>query len=137
MMHQKVTLVALSFKQFGFEQLSSWVDPFAEHAKKMDNSENVTSHQVAFLSVIDQGFISNLLRGSVLNGLKRSLPDEFHATSLLHLGDTDKICQELELSNRIIGHALLVDQKGRIRWRGCATAEEGEIDSLLRCADRL
>ena len=60
----KVTLLALSFKQFGFMQLESWAAPFSELAEGTKGG----ALQVVQLSAVDKGFIANLLRGSMING---------------------------------------------------------------------
>ena len=39
--------------------------------------------------------------------------------------------------NRLTLYVLLVDQKGRVRWRGTGKGTPDETESLIRCARQL
>ena len=65
--------------------------------------------------------------------MKKTICESRHDTAVLYAGDTDKLCDDLRITNKLIGHAFLVDVKGRVRWHGCGNAEEEEVVSLLRC----
>lgn len=43
----------------------------------------------------------------------------------------------LDIVNRLTLYVLLVDQKGRVRWRGTGKGTPDEIESLIRCARQL
>ena len=124
-LHGNLSLVALSFKQFGFVQLASWVDPFVAHVeagagagaaaaggggapakgnKKARRREARDARaaagggggggapQVVQVSAIDAGFIANLLKGSMITGLKQSIDVKRHDKALVFIGDTDAVC---------------------------------------------
>lgn len=136
----KVTLVALSFKQFGFAQLESWVKPFMERVHEKGKSKceiKPPPVQVVHLSAMEGGFIANLLKGSVLSGLKKVTPPQLHATSLVFVGDVNPMVESLDVSNRLVGHIFLVDKEGRVRWRGCGPASELELGRLLEATEIL
>ena len=76
------------------------------------------------LSALEGGFIANLLKGSMKGGLAKAIPPERHATALVFAGDVDPLCDGLAITNRLIGHAFLVDSAGRVRWRACGVATE-------------
>jgi len=67
----KVSLVALSFKQFGFVQLPSWIEPFQ---KDVDNLKTSKKIQVVQISATGDGFVQSLLKGSMIGGLRNSIP---------------------------------------------------------------
>ena len=152
----KVSLVALSFKQFGFEQLDSWIHPFLQAAQEAQGTSAAEpaqypqkirkgtrgrraseSFQVMQLSALEGGFIANLLKGSMKGGLAKAIPPERHATALVFVGDVDPLCDGLAITNRLIGHAFLVDSAGRVRWRACGVATELEEQRLRACVEML
>ena len=44
----------------------------------------------------------------------------------------DHFCERLALHNRMMGHVLLVDRAGRVRWRAHGAPAQGEAENLLR-----
>ena len=130
----KVTLVALSFKQFGFVQLESWVKPFLANRGALKGKPPV---QVVQLSAMEGGFIANLLKGSVVSGLTKATPPALHGNSLVYVGGLDLLCEGLDVSNRLVGHVFLVDPEARVRWRGCGPASGLELDRLYEAVDVL
>ena len=137
----KVTLVALSFKQFGYVQLASWIAPFQHAALELrvgggssrasrKSGGGAPAVQVLQVSAMEGGFINSLLKGSVKSGLVRSTPAAMQASSAVFVGDCDPLCEGLGVENRLLGWAFLVDADARVRWRGCGTALPEEIESL-------
>ena len=35
------------------------------------------------------------------------------------------------------GYVFLIDDKDKIRWRGCGQSKESELNNLYRCTDNL
>lgn len=156
-LQNKVSLVAVSFKQFGFVQLDSWIQPFLEVVTAASAADDASgkglkqqrkkragrgrggngSTQIVQLSALEGGFIANLLKGSMKGGLLKAIPPERHATALVFVGDVDPLCEGLAISNRLIGHAFLVDANGKIRWRACGAATEEEVRRLGTCVAEL
>jgi len=125
----KVSLVAISFKQFGFLQLDSWIQPFLDASSAAKKDKKRVS-QVIQLSMTEGGIIANLLRGSMVSGLREAIPVERHPNSLVHIGKIHDFCDALRIGNQLVGHVFLVDQKGKVRWSGCGEAEAEELDRL-------
>ena len=141
--HGKITLVALSFKQFGFVQLPSYIEPFQAEAAALQAkgcgsaskgkggaSSKPAQAQVVQLSAMEGGFIANLLKGSVTAGLLKATPASLHATSAVFVGDVDPLCNGLEVDNRLLGHAFLLDADAKVRWRACGAATPDEVKGL-------
>ena len=156
-LQNKVSLVAVSFKQFGFVQLDSWIQPFLEVVTAASAADDASgkmlkqqrkkragrsrggsgSMQIVQLSALEGGFIANLLKGSMKGGLLKAIPPDRHATALVFVGDVDPLCEGLAISNRLIGHAFLVDPNGKVRWRACGAATEEEVRHLRTCVAEL
>jgi hypothetical protein len=47
------------------------------------------------------------------------------------------IATKLLLPNKFTGYAYLIDDLGRVRWRGCGKAEDEDLEALYKCAQEL
>jgi mitochondrial ATPase complex subunit ATP10 len=138
----KISIVGISFKQYGFEQLVSWMEPLqnkynliqTQNNKKSTSKQNV---QLMYCSMTEGGLLASLLRGSMKSGLSKTIPKELHSTSMVYVGDLDKICETLNIDNRLVGHLFLLDSKAKVRWHGCGDATPDELESLVKMVDEL
>ena len=89
------------------------------------------------VSALEGGFITNLLKGAMMGGLTKAIPPKRHSTALVFVGDVDPLCDCLDVTNRLIGHAFLVDGTGKVRWRACGRATEEEVRYLRACISEL
>lgn len=136
----KVSLVGISFKQYGFEQIISWMEPLQNEYNIMKNTSKPKSKhrfQIMYFSMTEGGMLASLLRGSMKSGLSKTIPREFHDTSVVYVGVLDKICEKLNIDNRLVGHMFLLDEKARVRWHGCGDATEEELVNLVKLIGEL
>uniref|UniRef100_A0A7S1BRD1 Mitochondrial ATPase complex subunit ATP10 n=1 Tax=Corethron hystrix TaxID=216773 RepID=A0A7S1BRD1_9STRA len=144
------TLVAISFKQYGFEMLPSWIGPFERvfNEENENLSQRRKKHRRSAISVrpnivqiaISEGGILRLLSSIVTNSMRRNVPQHLHDNTLLHFGDGEDVGilrDVLRMHNDLPGYVVLVDGKGRVRWMGSGLPEEEEIDILVGCARNL
>lgn len=126
------TLVAISFRDFGYKLLPSWLDPFEE---KIGNNDRV---EVIRLNLSEGWFNKWILRG-VLRGLtKRNTPVEEHDSTLLYFGsDLELFRDALRMHNVLTGYVFLLDGLGRVRFAGSGPASEEEVERLVKFANDL
>eukprot|EP00586_Coscinodiscus_wailesii_P011185 CAMPEP_0172498086 /NCGR_PEP_ID=MMETSP1066-20121228/109130_1 /TAXON_ID=671091 /ORGANISM="Coscinodiscus wailesii, Strain CCMP2513" /LENGTH=289 /DNA_ID=CAMNT_0013271213 /DNA_START=131 /DNA_END=997 /DNA_ORIENTATION=- len=105
------TLVTISYKDYGFKLLPSWIDPFT--AAFLQKPSNASLLQVA---VTEGGMFRNLLKPLVLRGMKGNTPTEQHDSFLTYFGDTEDWRDRLRMHNTMTGYVILVDGFGRVRW---------------------
>ena len=105
-----------------------------------------------------EGAVYKLLQGTMLALMKRQVPAESWNSSFVTFDGIDNFRKELDLKNRLVwnisvyaffsdthvlthdfqvGYVFLVDQAGRIRWKGVGYAQHHEMKSLLECAVQL
>jgi hypothetical protein len=96
----------------------------------------------------------------MLSLMKRQIPKEAWGSSFVTFDDAGAIRKDLDMKNRLVSrwqgyapscvrsltappplpqvsYVFLVDQEGRIRWKGVGYAQHHEMKSLLECAAQL
>jgi len=126
------TLLAISFKQHGFEMLPGWIDPFEEAFRGEERDVKVTK-----LSITEGGFIYKLLKGSITRKFKTDTPENEHANTWLYFGYPDNFKDALRMHNTLTAYYILLDRVGRVRWMGSGEASEEELNVLIQCAKDL
>ena len=93
--------------------------------------------QRADLNVEDNTMKAGLIR-MFMGGIRRKLPENRHGRYfLVRRGFEDDMRKNIGIFNNQVGYVYLVDSECRIRWAGCAEADQEEIESLLRGVKRL
>mmetsp|Transcript_26324 Transcript_26324/g.40777 ORF Transcript_26324/g.40777 Transcript_26324/m.40777 type:complete len:315 (-) Transcript_26324:64-1008(-) len=134
------TLVAISFKQFGFEKLKGWIEPFETavcHGIGPDSRAGRA--KVVQISIIEGG-LYKMFSGLFIQSWKSSTPEELHENTLLHFGsedDTKSFRENIRMHNTLTGYVALVDGLGRVRWMGSGEASDDEVATLIDCAREL
>ena len=132
------TLCAISFKQFGFKQLQSWILPFTDTlCHGIGPSSRVGRVRVVQISITEGGGIMNMMKGLMIRSMKSSTPVELHESSLVFFGskeDTISFKQNLRMHNTLVGYVALVDELGRVRWMSSGEANKTELTSLIESA---
>jgi mitochondrial ATPase complex subunit ATP10 len=127
------TLVAVSFRDFGYQQLPSWLDPF--------NTAMVGKGRVEVvrLNITEGWFSKYFLRGLIRNATKRNTPPEEHDSTLLYFGSSglDDFRDALRMHNAMAGYVFLLDGLGRVRFAGSGAATEAELQRLVKFAKHL
>jgi ATPase complex subunit ATP10 len=136
------TLLLLSFKDLGYQMLSTWRAPFEEaflnESKSISGSGS--SPNVVELTVTEYNFLLlKLLRPIVTRAFKNSKSQEAgeYENTLLYFGRPNEFCDALRMHNSLTGYALLVDYEGRVRWMGSGEASEEEAQLLVNCTKEL
>ena len=123
------TVVAVSFRDFGYNLLSSWLDPFKEAMEGKDRVE------VVRLNLSEGWFNKHILRGFIQGLTKKNTPEAEHERTLLYFGGSDSLegfrdC--LRMHNVMTGYVFLLDGLGRVRFAGSGPATDEEVQRLIR-----
>lgn len=127
------TLIALSFKDFGYKMLPRWIVPFEEALKKSGRASVVHIN-------VTEGYFLQLLSGLFTASVKKNTPVDRHDSTFLYFGgasSVDNFRDTLRLHNTLCGYVLLVDGQGRLRWIGSGSPNEEELDLLIQCGHEL
>lgn len=68
-----------------------------------------------------------------LSSLRSQIPQQHQAAYMLSGQNIEMERQALGLHNKHVGYTYLVDPACRIRWAGCAFAEQAERNALISC----
>jgi hypothetical protein len=83
-----------------------------------------------------QGWLFRLFSGALVASTRGALAADVAACSAVSFEPSqqamDHFCERLALHNRMMGHVLLVDRAGRVRWRAHGPPAPGEADNMLR-----
>jgi ATPase complex subunit ATP10 len=125
------TLVAISFRDFGYNLLASWLDPFAEAMTGKDRVEVVRLN-------LSEGWVNKwILRGFITGLTKRNTPQSEQDRTFLYFGDLESFRDSLRMHNVMTGYVFLLDGLGRVRFAGSGPASEEEAERLIRFAKEL
>jgi ATPase complex subunit ATP10 len=81
------TLVAIAFKQFGAQMLTSWTTPFIT---KFQTNKRV---EVVHLSITEGWFLSKFLRPLLTRSARSNTPPSQQATTLLHYASANSLSE--------------------------------------------
>lgn len=129
------TLLAISFKDFGYKMLSKWTTPFAEAVVCQKHQQQASVVNI----YISQGFFLKLLSGLFTANAKKNTPPDRHESTFMYFGnDVQQLfCDVLRMHNTLTGYVLLLDGLGRLRWIGSGLPTEKELEVLIQCAKDL
>ena len=102
-------LLAVSFKQFGYDMLPSWT-------AALNPSVPVTN------LVVGDGGVLKLFRGFLASSLRKSVKKEKWKTTYTFNGDHSSLREGLEMTNTLTGYVFYIVD-GKVVWRGCGNAE--------------
>jgi len=128
------TVIAISFRDYGFQQLPSWIEPFEAAFSNKDRVE------VLKLSISEGWFSKFILRGFILSSTRRNTPTTEHDRTLLNFAKSSALelfRDSLRMHNVLTGYVFLLDGLGRVRFAGSGKASEEEAARLVRFAQEL
>jgi len=132
------TLVAISYKDYGYKLLPTWLDPFEnEFSKKKLRVEVESRVSTVKLAVTEGGFIFRMLKGLITSEMKRNTPEDQHKSYLAYFGNADDFRDNLRMHNTMTCYVVLLDGFGRVRWMGSGEAAEKEVEVLLELTNQL
>ncbi len=127
----KCTLVNISFRDSGYKNISSWMEPFLD---AFSEDRGVNSVKVS----ITERWSLYMLRSALTNLMRRNTPPKEHDNTLLYFGsDVDDFRDMLRMHNLMANYVFLVDALGRIRFSSSGQATTEEIDRVIRFAKDL
>jgi ATPase complex subunit ATP10 len=126
------TLLAVSFRDFGYQQLASWVNPFRQQFCSSDRVE-------VYKLLISEGWLTRyFLRQVIQASVKSNTPVEDYRNTLLHFSsDSDVFRDPLRMHNLMSGYIFLLDGMGRVRLAGSGPASTEDVDTLIRLTNDL
>lgn len=140
----RATVVTLAFQGSSQRQLEPWhralwealAPPPASAPPAAPAAVVPALPPVALLNVLYlQGWFWRLAGRVIKAATARSLPPGLAAATHVVLQpsarDADHACDALGVHNRMMGHVLLVDARGRVRWRAHGVPGEGEAAALV------
>jgi mitochondrial ATPase complex subunit ATP10 len=125
------TLLAISFRDYGFRQLPSWIGPFTEALGMHDRVE------VMKINVANDWFVRYFLRPVVTYLNKRYTDPKEHDSTFMYFRKTDELCDTLRMRNVMVGYVFLLDGIGRVRFAGSGEATDEEVSSLISLTKKL
>lgn len=130
------TLVAICFRDIGYSQLPSWIDPFE---KELGNKDRV---RVVRLNISVGFWVNWILQPIIAKLMKRNTTPEVQDQTLLYFtGGNDSQLNDfrdaLRMYNEMTGYVLLLDGIGRVRFAGSGTATDEEAQRLISFAKEL
>lgn len=125
------TLVTVSFRDFGYQQLSSWVGPFATAFTGNDRVE------VIYLNVAEGWLNRFFLQSAITAFTKHNTPSAQQEHTYLYFGNVDAFRDVLRMHNVLCGYVFLLDGLGRVRWAGSGVATDEEVNRLILLAKQL
>ncbi len=122
-------LVLISFNSFGRSQVQEW--------------GNVFKHENPGIKLVEISASDNwgarMIEGWLRKSLRSTIDSSLHSTffPIFQADEISKLCNGLDIENRLVSYAYLVDTHGFVRWRGTGAPNAQELDSLLRCGFEL
>ncbi|MBS3781869.1 MAG: hypothetical protein KGY66_04235 [Candidatus Thermoplasmatota archaeon] len=118
----EVVLVGVAFKRDAQEMLDSWTHYFDILCEgKKDIYE---------LPVIE-GSLWKIFSSFIDKGMKSGIPEERHDKVVTHYGDASDVKEKLEIEDETLGYVFLLDENGRILFKGEGYADKEGKEELL------
>jgi ATPase complex subunit ATP10 len=135
--HAQCTIVAVSFRDFGYRLLSNWLDPFREAFAESNKQDRV---EVIRLNISEGWFHKYFLKGFILGFTKNNTPAQEHDQTFVYFGSSQQLeifRDSLRMHNAMTGYVFLLDGLGRVRFAGCGPATDEEVERLVGMANEL
>jgi ATPase complex subunit ATP10 len=126
------TLVAVSYRDFGYKLLDSWIEPFESALQGKDRVEIVKLN-------LSEGWLNKWILQILIQGLmKQNTPAQEHDRTFIYFGsDLEPFRDALRMHNVLTGYVFLLDGLGRVRFAGSGGADQAEIENLVKLAHEL
>ncbi|MBS3817725.1 MAG: hypothetical protein KGY76_09215 [Candidatus Thermoplasmatota archaeon] len=118
----EVILVAVAFKREAQGMIDSWMNYFEELCEGKEAYE---------LPVIESSFWK-VFSGFIDSGMKSGIPEEKHDSVVTHYGDASDFKETLGIEDKRLGYVFLLDENGRVVFKGEGYADEGGKEELLK-----
>ena len=130
----KVNLVAVYQRDWAQKQALTWFGE-AENPRlaKLVEEGRLNLVQVNVEDAPLARGIQNMFRWFMKRGMDRRKQENYFFVKQI----PDSVVEEIGILNSRVGYVYLVDQDCKIRWAGCAEANEGEKEALIKGAESL
>jgi len=143
------TVVTLAFQGSSQAQLVPWHNALWEalspdtggYAARPSAGARAHGGSVAPIQLVNVLYLQGwfwkwrVAASAVALGTRRALPQEVMEATYLSLQpsarEADHFADRLKVHNRVMGHVLVVDRAGHVRWRAHGLPGEGEVDALV------
>lgn len=100
--------------------------------------EALGNNALMYELTITESSVLGMFASSVTSSLKSTVPAEFHHrhVPIFDANYNEKMKESLMISNTIPLYVFLVENS-YVRWRGTGTAEDEELESMIKCARQL
>ncbi|GAX25951.1 hypothetical protein FisN_6Hu009 [Fistulifera solaris] len=135
--HAQCTVVAVSFRDFGYQLLSSWLNTFREAFAESNKRDRV---EIIRLNISEGWFHKYILKGFILGFTRNNTPTEEHDQTFVYFGSSQQLeifRDSLRMHNAMTGYVFLLDGLGRVRFAGCGPATDEEVERLVGMANEL
>jgi hypothetical protein len=134
--NNKVTLVAISFRESGFKLIPSWIIAMEQHFPPNNTTRPVQTYTVS----ITEHLVLYPFRNLLTRAMKQNTPNPIdHSRTLVFFGtkDLDDFRDVLRMHNMMTNYVFLLDMKGRVRFAGSGEATSDDIEHLVKCTKEL
>lgn len=119
-----IKLVGFSFKQFGFEMVPSWINPFKA---RFERNSAITTMQLCFIELSMLRYLHTLIEASV----RSQVPQADHGDTLVRYGDVE-VTAFIRLCGCVaFDHVLTIGLRG-CKTGVCAAAEDSQPGNGVR-----
>lgn len=117
-----VAFIGIAFVREAQSMLDSWTRVFEEMCSGDDVYE---------LPIIESSFWK-IFSGFIDGGMRSGIPKEKHDNVATHYGDASEIRGILGMDDKKCGYVFLIDEEGRILFKGKGYADEEGEEELLK-----
>lgn len=136
-MQGKVSVVSYVSSTWGVDQVNTFIsrETNPELHKVLEESKDVA--QMVWINHendILKWWIVQLFRYNLRAGKTKEEQERYF---MVRRGVSDVMKEAIGILNNVVGYVYLVDGQNRIRWAGCANAEDWERESMVKGLKRL
>ncbi|MEF8874852.1 MAG: hypothetical protein V5A88_09335 [Candidatus Thermoplasmatota archaeon] len=123
----EVILVAVAFKREAQGMIDSWMNYFEELCEGKEAYE---------LPVIESS-LWKVFSGFIDSGMKSGIPQEKHDSVVTHYGGISEFKKKLDIEDKSLGYVFLLDEDGRVMFKGEGYADEEGKEELLKNVEKI
>lgn len=126
----QTTLIVVSFRDFGYQLLSSWIEPY-------ENSIVDKSRNEVLQLTISEGYLNKWLKSPLESLMRRNTPEQHWDRTLTYFGNDADISlarDSLRMHNSMTGYVFILDGVGRVRYAGSGRATDEEAQEMVQLA---
>ncbi len=116
-------LIGVAFERDAQEMLDSWTHYF--------NALCEGKKDIYELPMIE-GSLWKIFSGFIDRGMKSGIPEERHDKVVTYYGDTSDVKEKLEIEDKSLGYVFLLDEEGKVLFKGEGYADEEGKEELLK-----